>query len=103
MPGRTFGPASPESSGCARAPLRRARRAPHPSANHGSLFGESYRFKRGAEVRVGVGHELRGAVGIGPDDTEAAARHEVLVVLRVIDALERAGERLLHVGRNALR
>src|SRR5918992_779856 len=45
-----------------------------------SLFGEPYGFERGSEVLVGLGHELRRAGGIGPDDAEAAARHEVLVL-----------------------
>src|SRR6185295_6968416 len=48
-----------------------------------------------AEVGIGLGHELCGVRRVGPDDAETPACHEFLVLLGVVDLLQRRAERLL--------
>src|SRR3712207_5276346 len=74
---------------------RIASAAPVSASWNFNLLGDADGLHDGAVVGVRLRHELRRLGGIRPHHAEAAARHEVLVVLRVVDLLERRAERLL--------
>src|SRR6185436_16888174 len=80
---------------------------PRLSDNHSKcpdyLFGEPHCLERHAEIPVRLLHEARREGGIGPHHTEAAARHEFLVVSGVVGPLQRDDQRPVHVGGNSLR
>ena len=75
---------------------------PEPGAAP-DVDGQADRLHDGPQVLVRLFHELRELALAAPDHAEAALVHEVLVLLGVVDLLQRGDERLLRRRRDSLR
>src|SRR3954468_19655249 len=67
------------------------------------LLRDAHGLHRGAEVGVGLRHELGEVVRALVQHAEAAARHEVRVLLAAGDLLDRSDELVPRLGREVLR